>query len=473
MERMTRRALWALLFCAVVQAAHVVPLHKRSVTKQEQQQLLEFLQLGEDGPEDDKIVSANAPNVLLNSNFFGNIEIGESKQKFEVVFDTGSSVLWVYSEKCASCKEVLKHTFAVDKSPTFKARDIPFAIRYGTGESKGTTGVDEIFIADLEVNNQPFGQCEQPDDVMRGFPFDGIVGLSRALVSDPNAMPTIINTIKKDGLLENKNLANTFSFYIGRESNDPTYLIFGGSHEMLEDEKTMHWTSTLNKNIYWEVPLDDIFIHHKEQAATETRHPSHHYLEQHPHLGMHEDRYASMQADPELSLLELESTVSALLSNSKGHPNAKSHNDAKSHHDTKTHHDAKAHPYAKKHPALHTSNKHKTNVRHHTETKDFEEGKIAVRTHTPATQQATLKRSPEAENDNDDVGSGQLMSNFHKPGASMQPCKQDDLHMCIISVDSGHSLMSGPPDIVKPIKEQLTPKVTDKGCTEEGDARSS
>merc|ERR1712146_613255 len=101
---------------------------------------------------------------------------------------------------------------------------------------------------------------------MNSFPFDGIVGMSRALLRDRNDMPTIIKTIKDEKLLHQKDLTDTFSFYIGREKDDPTYMIMGGTHDVLKDDKEMHWTPTLNKNIYWEIPLNDIFIHHKHAS---------------------------------------------------------------------------------------------------------------------------------------------------------------------------------------------------------------
>lgn len=396
------------------EAQVVIPLHKRELDTSEEHQLLQLLQLGE---EED---GTSIPNIQLDSMFFGEIKIGDTKQDFRVVFDTGSSVLWVYSEKCDSCEgsEVKKHTFSAKRSHTFHKRDIPFSIRYGTGESHGTTGVDEIFLADLEVRDQAFGQCEHPDEVMRSFPFDGIVGLSRALVSDPNAMPTIVKTIKEERLLEDKNLANTFSFYIGREEGDNTYMILGGEHDQLEDDSSIHWTSTLNKNIYWEVPLDDVFIHHKSK---ETKvHPKHRYLEEHPHMTMHSDHFASMMADPEVALMELES------------------------------HLEKASKTKKLHQVL--------------------EDKLTTHTHSSTHKKKSHKHhhsmSPESEGDDDDVGSGQLLSHFHRKGESMNPCQQDDEHMCIISVDSGHSLMSGPPDIIRPIKQKLMPKNTDGGCTD-------
>jgi hypothetical protein len=65
------------------------------------------------------------------------------------------------------------------------------------------------------------------------------------------------------------------------------------------------------------------------------------------------------------------------------------------------------------------------------------------------------------------LGDGQLLSSLpHSPGYSVTPCMQDDEHMCLVSVDSGHSLMSGPPDIIGPIKAALTPPDGADACDE-------
>jgi hypothetical protein len=454
-----------LVMAAVVHGQVVLPLQEREKPVEEQRQLLSLLELSE-GAHD-----ARPPSSLLDSNFFGTIQIGENKQNFKVVFDTGSSVLWVYSDKCESCKQTHKHMFSPVKSHSFHKRTIPFDIRYGTGEYHGTTGTDEIFIADLAVRDQAFGQCEEPDNVMRSFPFDGIVGLSRALMSDKNKMPTIINTIKEEKLLAKKDLANSFSFYIGREEGDPTYLIFGGSHDLVEKDKTMHWTSTLNKNIYWEIPLDDVFIHDKHgkiHRATQS-------LEERPILSMENDKYATIDLDPEMALLELESEIGDMeqLVRAKGYQPVK----AARHHIP----DARGleaeellSQMDSEQQAAPAHHKHHVPAASGLEAEELREREAAarqledhVKVHSISHGKKKSVRTTEPDGDAE-RGEGQLLSQLRgSPGRSMKPCQQDEEHMCLISVDSGHSLMSGPPDIIRPIKQALSAPAGKDACSDE------
>eukprot|EP00298_Acanthocystis_sp_HF-20_P016391 c21468_g1_i2.p1 GENE.c21468_g1_i2~~c21468_g1_i2.p1 ORF type:complete len:574 (+),score=275.59 c21468_g1_i2:29-1750(+) len=462
-----------ILFCifstnVIIECAIAVPLYQRERTREEKHQLLNFLQLGE---EDE----AERPNVRLDTTFFGNIQIGDTKQEFKVIFDTGSSVLWVYSEKCSVCKGNHEHMFSAENSHTFKKRETPFSIRYGTGESKGTTGIDNMYIADLEVAAQPFGQCEQPDSVMNGFPFDGIVGLSRALVRDRNVMPTVIETIKQEKLLESRNLINSFAFYIAREQNEQTYLIFGGSHKSLEEDNNgVHWIGTLNKNMFWEIPLDDIFIHKKGPNGGVKMIKNGRALEANV-SSIQNNPFVELNFDPEVQLLELESSSSPIHHNSK----------------------KKSHLNNKKHLVL---NKEKEDLNDNDDI-DFERNNLKTKIHKSISPQISLesksskhqkkgaktftistnsahktsvenKKSKSDENSDivsseNGIGTGQLRSEVHGVvGESISPCLQDSEHSCIISVDSGHSLMSGPPDVIRKLKAELT--VPDSSsCTDE------
>ena len=75
-------------------------------------------------------------NDYDNSQYYGEIDLGTPNQKFEVIFDTGSSDLWVASVNCDdSCG---KHAeYDSSKSSTYIANGTSFNITYGSGPVGG------------------------------------------------------------------------------------------------------------------------------------------------------------------------------------------------------------------------------------------------------------------------------------------------------------------------------------------------
>jgi len=111
-----------------------------------------------------------------NSQYYGEIEIGTPPQYFSVIFDTGSSNLWVQGKFCKS-KGCQQHAgFDIKKSSsikkhTKKGRTVVFEVSYGTGKINGEFSKDIVSVAGLKLHDQIFGLTDKES----GFAFEDVI----------------------------------------------------------------------------------------------------------------------------------------------------------------------------------------------------------------------------------------------------------------------------------------------------------
>lgn len=171
--------------------------------------------------------------------YYGEIIIGH--QSFLVIFDTGSSNLWVPSIDCLECNNLNK--FDPSKSSSFE--QIPneiFSLRYGGGlTAKGIVGRDMVSLAGLSTKAE-FGLVNTvPSEPFQ--PNDGILGMGYRILSDQNIQP-LLQTL------------NIYQFAFDLTKNE---LYLNG----YDKSKTFFWADLIIET-YFEISMHSLSVNGKK-----------------------------------------------------------------------------------------------------------------------------------------------------------------------------------------------------------------
>jgi len=191
-----------------------------------------------------------------DAQYYGDITIGTPPQTFSVVFDTGSSNLWVPSKKCGwtnvAC--MLHHKYDSTKSNSYKKDGRDFSIQYGSGSMKGFVSVDTVCVSDICPTNQEFAEAvDEPGMAFIAARFDGILGMAFGVISVDN-LTTVFDNMYNQKLVD----APVFSFWMNRNPDDSNggQLVLGGVDPDLYLGQISY--SAVTRKAYWQFSMSTI-----------------------------------------------------------------------------------------------------------------------------------------------------------------------------------------------------------------------
>jgi len=203
------------------------------------------------------MLTARPGNITIENSkdlsYYGLISVGTPPQTFEVVYDTGSSNLWVPNAGAQQAGCNVKNVYDHFNSSTFVKNCTPLSITYGSGPVSGYLSVDTVTIAEYQLPNFTFAEMTDVSGLSTAYclgDFDGICGMGWEALS--NGLPTPMGELARSGQLSDQ----VFAFYLGHKTKGE--LVIGGVDPA-------HYTgdffvTPLTARDYWRVALTGVKV---------------------------------------------------------------------------------------------------------------------------------------------------------------------------------------------------------------------
>eukprot|EP00300_Choanocystis_sp_HF-7_P027151 c32221_g1_i1.p1 GENE.c32221_g1_i1~~c32221_g1_i1.p1 ORF type:complete len:405 (+),score=95.71 c32221_g1_i1:48-1217(+) len=189
-----------------------------------------------------------------DAQYYGIISAGTPKQNFSVIFDTGSSNLWLPSSQCAKCGSHPRYQSG--KSSTYHANGTQFRIEYGSGPVAGFLSDDAVTAGNLTVSRQTFAEITDVSGLGAAYAlgkFDGILGLAFKSISVDGITPFFEELVNEHQLDE-----PVFSFELGKVDGEVGELVIGGI-DYNKFEGDLQYVPLSNET-YWALQLEGVEV---------------------------------------------------------------------------------------------------------------------------------------------------------------------------------------------------------------------
>jgi phytepsin len=202
----------------------------------------------------------------FSSQFVGLISVGTPPQNFEVVFDTGSSDIWIPAENCDVCR---RHNLChKERSSSYKSSGQHCEIYYVGCFVKCVGAYENFHIGPLSMKKMLIGVTDSENGALSKLVTDGIVGLGYS----ENARVT------RPAVIESENFLDGFSVFLNLDPHSPmqnSHISFGSYDLSLVDKHAkFHYFNLVEPFGLWSVPVSGFRItnpntklHHLETAC--------------------------------------------------------------------------------------------------------------------------------------------------------------------------------------------------------------
>jgi len=191
-----------------------------------------------------------------NNQYIGEISIGTPGQKFTVVFDTGSSDLWIPDQDCSRCEG--HKAFRKERSTSFEPTGEQFEIQYGSGPVEGYAALETVLISPGHgLGKVKIGMVESESRDIAGFMMDGICGLAFSGISSVTKPPLVDH-------LDELKIPQIFAIFLNsdpRDTDNPSHISFGWYDLSIVSKSAQFvYVPVVTSNTYWGIYMSGFKI---------------------------------------------------------------------------------------------------------------------------------------------------------------------------------------------------------------------
>jgi len=217
-----------------------------------------------------KMGSKNA--AMHKTAYFGTLHVGTPKQKFTVVFDTGSGNLLVPGKDCMSTACLQHDRFDESSSSTMKEVNCDgtpvegegsideVTIKFGTGEITGRCLEDRICVGSICSDGHFIAASDETAHPFAAFAFDGVLGLALPGMAQGPSF-SLLERLNAAGALKEP----VFSVFLSDNDSEGSEIVFGekrGTRMATE----LFWVPVSRPTGYWQVQIEDVTLNGKNQG---------------------------------------------------------------------------------------------------------------------------------------------------------------------------------------------------------------